>query len=207
MDLKTWRRQRRPDCKYSSHCFLAAVLAASDLSGRHGVSSHITHRMMPLMPPAAINIMQDAMDQTSWKLSTVRASLVLILDVAIMLWRRQHLTAPTQHASFTLRYSFADSSPQGIRDWLVHVVRSVHTSQFVPVCSVMTELSRTTGAVDSDVEFDEDISQSDGEAEAGPVLRDSSNHTQRAKLFATVVGAIKSHKWSTSCHRVRQRLF
>ena len=77
----------------------------------------------------------------------------------------------------------------------------------MPVCSVMAELSRTTGAVDSDVEFDEDMSQSDGEAEAGPVLRDSSNHTQRAKLFATVVGAIKSHKWSTSCHRVRQRLF
>ena len=96
---------------------------------------------------------------------------------------------------------------QGIRDWLVHVARSVHTSQFVPVCSVMAEVSRTTGAVDSDVEFDEDMSQSDGKAEAGPVLPDSSNHTQRAKLFATVVGAITSHEWSTSCHRVRQRLF
>ena len=110
MDLKTWRRQRRPDCKYSSHCFLAAVLAASDLRGRHGLSSHMTHRMMPLMPQAAINIMQDAMDQTSWKLPTVRARLVLILDVAIMTWKRQHLTAPAQHASLTVRYGFADKA-------------------------------------------------------------------------------------------------
>ena len=77
---------------------------------------------------------------------------------------------------------------QGIRDWLVHVARSVHTSQFVPVCSVMAEVSRTTGAVDSDVEFDEDMSQSDGKAEAGPVLPDSSNHTQRAKRVPVAIG-------------------
>ena len=35
------------------------------------------------------------------------------------------------------------------------------------------------------------MSQSDGETETGPVLPDSPHHTQRAKLFATVVGAIK----------------
>ena len=50
------------------------------------------------------------MDQTSWKLPTVRARLVLILDVAIMTWKRQHLTAPAQHASLTVRYGFADKA-------------------------------------------------------------------------------------------------
>ena len=34
--------------KHSSRCSLAAVLGASDLRGRHGLSSHITHRIMPL---------------------------------------------------------------------------------------------------------------------------------------------------------------
>ena len=63
-----------------------------------------------------MNTMREAMGQTSWKLPTVRARLVLILDVAILLWRRQHSTAPTQRASLTVKYGSADSSPHGIRD-------------------------------------------------------------------------------------------
>ena len=100
----------------------------------------------------------------------------LAFDVGVMLWRRKLATAADGPAC---RYGFADSSPQGGRDWLIVKTCIIQSSKIVEVMEVVFELANDAAVEAWRLQSDE------------PVLPDS--ELRRSDLFETIRDNMLTH--------------
>jgi len=126
--LDTWRERSRSDfCgpgdaqlrgnTYSTEFLLRACVAAYQLHNKSNLKVFVHEHMVPLMPSAVQPLLVEAMDRTRWRIPSWDTRLHLALDVSVMMWQR-HIHQEQRGKPLCSRYGFADSSPQGGRDWL-----------------------------------------------------------------------------------------
>ena len=99
--------------KYSAEQLIRYLLAAQALRSQAPLPTFIQDKVVPLLPAALRTLALEATRSAALPARDTR--LQLIVDTALMLWRREHCPLAS------CKYMFADSSPQGDRDWLICV--------------------------------------------------------------------------------------
>lgn len=127
-------RQRR----YTATFLLRVVIAAFALRDKAKLKEVVAQQLLPLMPPGLRDLATQALG-THWHIPRFNTRLCLMLDCALMLHRRHTMDAEGPLAM--TRYGFADSSPQGDRDWLISKVRCIPTAELGAVFAATVELT------------------------------------------------------------------
>ena len=114
-DAKGSKHRRRYDADFLIRCLLASMC----LRHQKTMPKFVDSKIIPLLPAALQPLARSSLERGAWKLPTWDVSHELMLDTAMMLCRRDTFS------SSACRYAFADSSPQGDRDWLICVLRTI----------------------------------------------------------------------------------
>ena len=118
---------------------IRCVLAARQLRHKQNLKSVIVDNFIPLLPqmlrPHLHRMLEDGRFKFPSKASASRHQLVV--DTAFSLWRQKFLSP---RAGF--RFLFADSSPQGGRDWMIVKYRFLAADLLLDTFSTVLKLAR-----------------------------------------------------------------
>ena len=198
--LDTWSERARSDfCSpggaqlrgntYSTEFLLRACVAAYQLHNKSNLKAFVHEHVVPLMPPAVKPLLVEAMEGLRWRIPSWSTSLHLALDVGVMTWQR-HIHHEQRGKPMCSRYGFADSSPQGGRDWLVSVVRTVMPGDLRQFFSAVVFLSR-----DLEMEAHTGAAAVADDPDAWPELparQEVGGYASRAQAFSHIADAIQA---------------
>ncbi len=197
--LQTEQRRQpltRQRVRHPAAWVIRCLLASQCLREQRKLRNVLEHHLLPLLPEPLRVLARNSFDANGWSLPAWDYSHQLLLDTAVMTWRRRHLATQPR-----VRYCFADASPQGDRDWFIIVVASIAFADRIPCMDAVEELSTNVGRVaacDGDGDGDGDSNGDDDE----PYLRrlrrpDASEEeaapSRRSQLFEVIQRGLQTH--------------
>lgn len=131
--------------RYSGHALLSVVLAGRELKNPAALTTDMLRKLTHMLPAALRSLVGEAIRNNVIKLPVWDSRLILVVDSALMLFRRRRSATPAA------RYLFADSSPQAGHDWLITRVRSIEADRIACVFEAMSALTCDMAAMQSEV--------------------------------------------------------
>ena len=143
-----WGKRSR---KYAGRLLLSLVFASRSLKSAGSLNKELLKKMVDLLPAGLRDLALEALANENFHLPRWDSRLVLVVDVALMLFRRRTFRA--QAARFIL----ADSSPQAGHDWLICKVRCIDASRLKVVFEAISALAHDAKrAADENMAFEDD---------------------------------------------------
>ena len=136
---------------YAGCVLLNTVLAAREMKSAADFNGAMLLTFFAFLPPTLQSFAREAVSNNTLNLPTWDSRLVMIVDTALMLYRRRHVAlAPAA------RYGFADSSPQAGHDWLIMKIRTIQDTHVVSAFEAMSLLARDAKAAVAEEDAMED---------------------------------------------------